>query len=163
MAVVNTYMPEGLKVTEYRGGAVVAIACTFEVAAADDDGSVYRFAKLSKNLVPIPTMLKLTSDAIAGLTSASVGLYKTLENGGTVAASACFKALTDMNAGYARGSEVDCTLAIAIADVGKQIWELAGETYEEDADDEYDLALTAAAAPSAAGTLSFFGLFVRTA
>lgn len=161
MAVINAYMPGGNLVTEYRGGGVVAIACTFEVAAADDDGSVYRFAKLSKNLVPLE--LKMLSDAIAGITSASVGLYKTIENGGTVVDADKFLTATDIHGGYARGSELNCLASIGIDEVDEQIWELAGETYEEDADAEYDLALTAVVGPSAAGTISFFGLFARTA
>ena len=52
------------------------------MAAADDDGSVYRFFRVGQTFAPI--QIWLYNDAITGGTDYDLGLYRTAEDGGAV-------------------------------------------------------------------------------
>jgi hypothetical protein len=66
---------------EVNGAQVIAISGNFETTAADDAGSKYRICKVGADWVPL--RIDINNDAIAGATSEKLGLYRTLENGGT--------------------------------------------------------------------------------
>ena len=134
-----------------NGSEVHWLVQTFEVAAADDDGSIYRLF----NGVPstyIPVVGDILCDAITAGTDWDLGLYKpdlgavvdkdVLMDGQTLAT-----ALT-----RATGNGLGLS-AIDPADYGKKLWELAGATITT-FPMEYDIALTANTVGSAAGTVT---------
>lgn len=158
MAVKNAYVTNNVEskaadlciAARNAGSLVREIAFNFEVEAADDNGSIYRIAKLP--VTAIVTSVRIMNDAIAGFTNPSIGIYKPLELGGAVIDVDCLMAAKDLNAGTAAMLEV---LTPTIADVGKDILSLAGVA---DADKKkygtVDVAITTAAGVSAAGTVS---------
>jgi hypothetical protein len=156
MAVVNEYMLSTVVKTQVKGGNVVAIAGNFEVAAADDAGSKYRICRVGANWVPISMVLN--SDAIADATAVDFGIYDTLEQGGAVKDDDIFLAAEDINGGHALSSEQNLMEDLAIEKIGKQIYELAGDSAPTP-NGEYDLVLTADSNISAAGTIAVRLLF----
>ena len=160
MALKNAYQLSEVIKTQVGGGQVIAIAGTFETEATDDAGSIYRLAKLGADWVPI--QMEIASDNIAGATDIDVGLYETLEMGGAVKDADVFLNGEDINAGESMDAPQNALKSMAIANVGKQIYELAGDTTPED-QRVYDLAITTNAAITGAGTIAFRGLFAKTA
>lgn len=167
MAVENKYIDadtEAEKLTAaafVHGDKTVCAVATFEVAVADDDGSVFRLWKnVPSDLIPVK--IELYNDAIAGATSYDIGLYNTTVGGiaGTAIDKDVFLSAEDINAGNGRGSPVDGLTAVDIADVRKRIYELAGETLDEHALG-YDIAVTANTVGAAAGTISVIAWFVQ--
>ncbi len=134
-------------------------AATFEVAAADDDGSIYRvFKSLNPNLVPL--WIGISCDAITGGTDWDLGLYRpdlgaviikdVLMDGQTLAVAAKLgpaAALSGL-------SNVDQ------ANVGRRLFEHAGHTARTKLE-AYDMALTANTVGSAAGTVTVVALFAQ--
>lgn len=124
----------------YDGGPV-------DVAAADDDGSVYRVcrAHTSQRLFSV----HITNAAITSGTDWDFGAYETAANGG---------ALIDKdNIVDARtmASAVAVPTALAFttgSDYGKRLWEILG--YTSDPCKEIDLAWTANTVGSGAGTIT---------
>lgn len=165
MAVENKYVNSdvaaGKKVNSAfnDGQHPIKMVCTFEVAAANDDGSIFR---LFKNVNPdlIPVSIVLLNDAITGCTSVDLGLYEPLEAGGAVIDKDVFLAAEDINGGNARSSPVDGLTAVAIENVQKKIFELAGHTLAT-RKKGYDIALTANTIGSAAGTISVIAEFIQ--
>lgn len=166
--VINEYMvganepvdSPSKNVNEGNGADVIAFAATFETEAADDAGSKYRLFRLNANLVPI--WMKLNCDALTGATEADLGIYDTLENGGAVKDIDAFIDGANISGGKAMGSEQDGLAALAIADIGKAIYELAGDD-NPTPEGEYDLVLTLVSEIAAAGTVSLRGLFAKQA
>lgn len=128
-----------------------------EVAAGDDDGSVYRFIRLPSNAVI--HSIGLYNDAItAGLdegeviipTSFDLGLYQTAGNGGAVASATLFATAVDMS--VARISSLDALYeANNIVNIEKRIWELL--SLSTDSHINYDVALTSITNGTDAGTI----------
>lgn len=134
----------------FSGGIVKRIPFSFEVAAADDNNSVYRFARVSP--YAIITSIKLLSDATAGMTDTDFGFYKPLELGGAAIDKDCLLDGADINAGKAAFTEM---LVPTIVDFGKRAFEIAGLTEAQAVEyGSFDLAMTSVAAASAAGTIS---------
>lgn len=167
MAVENKYVDADLAANK-RGlasaigpGQQWASIISFEVAAADDNGSVYR---LFKNLSPdlIIKDLKLYNDAITGATDYEIGLYETSTDSADGAAVDIdvFLGSTDINAGNARGSAVDGLGAVDIADMGKKLYEHAGHTLAT-RKSGYDIAITANTVGSGAGTITVEAEFIQ--
>lgn len=165
MAVQNKYVNSdvaaGKKVNSAfnEGQNRVTMVCTFEVAAADDDGSVYR---LFKNVNPdlIPVAITIFNDAIAGATDYELGLYEPLEVGGAAIDIDCLMGTEDINAGNPRSSAVDGLSAVAIENVQKKLYEIAGHTLAT-RKLGYDIALTANTVGTAAGTISVIAEFIQ--
>ena len=132
-----------------RGPLFEAVGAV-EVAAGDDNGSVYRFARLrSSDRV---SEIRLWADAITGGTAFDVGLYRTAAEGGAAVDDDLFGSAIDLSGGVAG---VDVTFESAstdIAKVEKRIWELLGLSADPQLD--YDLALTGDTVGSAAGSVS---------
>lgn len=162
MAVENKYVNANLasgkkaKSALSQGANVVVMVATEEIAAADDDGSVYRFFKnVPSNLIPVS--ITMTCDAITGGTDYDLGLYKpdlgavivkdVLMNGQTLAT-----ALT-----RATGHQLGLA-AVNIADATKTLGELSAQAKP---DTSYDIALTANTVGSAAGTVTIIAEFVQ--
>lgn len=161
MAVINAYMDSNVAAGKKGNpgiigpGQVFALAQTFEVAAADDNGSIYKIGLVGANMIPIE--VKWNSDAIAGFTSADLGFYT---EAGVVVDSDALMAQHDVNGGYAMGSELDGMHDLPIASVGKKVYEILGKTLTTK-ENAYVLAITAVAAASAAGTVSIRATFIQ--
>ncbi len=136
-------------------GNIFGFACTFEVEAADDNDSVYKLALVGGNMVPLS--LSWNSDAIAGFTSADIGFYT---EAGVAVDQDILMAQHDVNGGFARGSELNCLHDLAIDKIGLPVYEILGKTLTTK-ENAYVLAITAVAAPSAAGTVSIYGTFLQ--
>lgn len=129
---------------ETREGVV-----TFAIAAADSDASIIKIAKVPANA--IMREIKITSDALTGCTSVDVGLYK---ESGVVADKDIFLAAEDIAAGQAVGSEQNGMEDVALADLGKRLYELLGLTASTSTESAYDLALTFNTIGSGAGNIT---------
>ena len=136
-------------------GQVFAFANTFEVAAADDDGSVYFVGNINANMIPLK--LDWNSDAITGATSYDVGFYT---EAGVAVDKDILMAQHDVNAGAAMGSEINAMHDLPIDKIGKRVYELLGKTLATK-EDSYLLAVTANTVGTAAGTISLRGLFIQ--
>lgn len=162
MAVENKYVnadiAAGKVLTDAgraQGSKLIVMVETFEVAAANDDGSIYRlFKDVPSTLIPVKAEVRC--DAITGSTDWDLGFYKNLESGGDVIDK---DALMDgqtlasaLNASPANGLGV-----LDLPDVGtKMLWELAhpGTDYTiQTRPSKFDIALTANTVGSAAGTV----------
>lgn len=156
MAVINDYVTHNATseaVDEgsarlFFGGKLKRIPFNFEVAAADDDGSVYRIGRISPRA--IVTGIKMLSDATAGITDVDIGLYKSLDLGGAAIDADCFLDGTNMAGGYAAFTEV---LVPTIANFGKMAYEIGGIS-DPTAYGAFDIAITTNSAASAAGTIA---------
>lgn len=164
MAVENRYVDAdviaGKKASAAltHGAQVLQAVQTFEVAAADDNNSVYR---VFKNVNPnyIITKLSIMSDAITGMSDVNVGLYKSLDRGGAVISDNVLADAVDLSSAVLRSAPKDGLLNVNIADAEKAIYELAGDTLET-REIGYDIALTAIAAASTAGTVTVIADFL---
>lgn len=158
MAVEDKYIDPNLavgdRVSQYRGqGIDPAIRTrTFEVAAADDDGSVYRLGRVHSSEVPLESVIM--NDSIPGGTDYDLGLYDVgvdaLE--AETGSKDLFLDGATMATARAVGSGLSGLSAIPVADFGKPIWQLLG--LDEDPNKDYDLAFTANTVGTGAGTIT---------
>lgn len=136
-----------------QGAQLVVLQTTFEVAAADSDGSVYRvFKNVDPNLVPL--FCAIGNDAITAGTDYGLGLYK--PNLGVVINKDAFAANMDMSAAAASlnpKTGKDGMAGVDIANCQKRIFEHAAHDITTRLSG-YDIALTADTVGSAAGTIS---------
>jgi hypothetical protein len=167
MAVENKYVNSDI-VAEKKansafneGAASVIAVAQFEVAAADDNGSVYR---LFKNVNPdlIPVRIEILADAITGGTDYDLGFYETSEGGVDGPEIDKDKLLDgiDFSSGFARGSEQNGLAGVGIDEAQERIYELAGDT-QATKKIGYDIAITANTVGSGAGTIAVTAWFVQ--
>lgn len=131
-----------------RGPSFVACG-TVEVAAADDDGSVFRFARLPSN-ARITSIVRF-NDAITAGTAYEIGLHQTAANGGAAADADLFATTVDLSTASVVGVESRFEAA-NIDGIEKRLWELLGLTADPRVD--YDLTFTGTTVGTAAGTIS---------
>ena len=161
MAVINAFVNADVAAGKkgnpalVSGGQLRSFVSVFEVASGDDDGSIYKIAKLPANA--ILTSLTLNSDAITGLTSIDCGLYK---ESGVVADANLFLSAEDIAAGQAIGTAQDAMEDLALENLGKKLYEQLGLTVATATETAYDLALTANTVGSAAGTIVVRGTYI---
>ena len=136
-------------------GQVFSLAQTFEVAAADDDGSVYKLGIVGANMIPLK--VEWNNDAIAGATSYDLGFYS---EAGAAVDKDILMAAHDINAGAAMGSEIDGLHDLPIDKIGKKVYELLGKTLATK-ENAYVLAVTANTVGTAAGTISVRASFIQ--
>jgi hypothetical protein len=162
MAVENKYVDSsfvaGKKAPAYTvgsGGDSFSLVATFEVAVADDDGSIYRiFPNVPANA--ILTELSIACDAITNGTDWDAGLYKT--NSGAVITKDVFMNGQTLASALTRATGHQLGLgALNVDAVKSTLATLSGQTNPDEA---YDIALTANTVGSAAGTVSVFASFV---
>lgn len=157
---VNSLIAAGKKAAAmFAGGAnLKVIVWNFEIAAADDDGSVFRVGRIPAGAVPIYG--ELYADALTSGTDYDLGLYKPGVGGAVVDKDILADGL-DPASGEAitAGLEVLTNLGGAdpVGNFGKTLWELLGLT--KMGIPAYDLAWTANTIGSAAGTVSGFLLY----
>lgn len=156
---VTSELADGKKVKSAfaSGDTEVTIVATEEIAAADDDGSVYRFFSGVPSSY-IPTEITIMSDGITGGTDYDLGLYKQGVGGAAVDADVLMDGQTMASAlTRATGHQLGLQ-TVDIADAGKTLGELSGQT---DVDGGYDIALTANTVGTAAGTITILAKFVQ--
>ena len=127
---------------------------TVEVAAADDDTSVFRFARVHSSWSV--HSIQYLNDAIAGATDYDCGLYQTAENGGAVLDVNAYADAVDINAGTAAWVEIAYE-ARAIENLGQRVYEDGGVA--ADPNIYYDICLTGATVGTAAGTITMVVLY----
>jgi len=137
------------------GAQVLSLAGNAEVAAADDDGSVYRLARVAANAIPL--FAWIGADAITAGTDYDLGLYKPGVGGAVVDKDLLADGL-DLSSGVAITANLNNGLtnlggADPLAAMGKTLWALLGLSVPNRQD--YDLALTANTVGSAAGTIAW--------
>jgi hypothetical protein len=146
----------------HLGGQVRGFAATVEVAAADDNASVFRMFRVHSSWRV--QQLLLFNDAITSGTQYDVGLYQTAANGGAVVDADCWANNVTMVSARGATGPLDLTFAtLNIDKIEKTVWEVAAvavTTLLADPNRWYDICLTADAAGSGAGTISMNMLVV---
>jgi hypothetical protein len=139
------------------GDKIIVMVATEETAAADDDGSVYRFFKsVPSNLIPVE--ITIVTDGITGMTDTDLGLYKVGVGGAVVDKDVLMDGQTLASA-LTRASGHQLGLAnVNIADLGKTLAELSAQTKP---DLSYDICLTANTVGSGAATVSIIAKFIQ--
>jgi hypothetical protein len=161
MAVINAYVSTDTQNVKQSGAELIAMVAIVSVAAGDSDGSIYRLFKVNKNLVPL--RIDINCSTIANSTAWDLGIYKMLELGGAVKDADIMMANANLSGGKAIGSEQNGLADLTVANIGKQIWELAGAASENAADNNYDIALTADTVGTGDGTIYVRAIFAKTA
>lgn len=164
MAVEDKYVDADIVAAERpvgafsRGQRPITMIATVEIAAADSDGSVYRFFKnVSAHL--IPTDIRIFNDAITGGTDYDLGLYKT--DGGAVIDKDCFLDGGDLSAAHASGSGLSGLSIVDVANLLRALYEYTSETIGAIKTSGYDICLTANTVGSAAGTVTIVATFIE--
>ncbi len=139
------------------GDRVITMINTEEIAAADDDASVYRFFKsVPSNLIPLD--ITILSDGITGMTDTDLGLYKVGVGGAVVEKDILMDGQTLASAlTRATGHQLGLS-GVVIENVGKTLAEISGQTTPDLA---YDICLTANTVGSGAGTVSIIARFIQ--
>lgn len=122
---------------------------TAEVAAADDDGSVYRLLRLPSSACL--KELNLLNDAIAGGTDYDVGVYRTADDGGAVVNANIFCDAIDVTVARTLPLNAVFEGGLDIINADTRLWELLGLT--EDPHVDYDICITANTVGTAAGSV----------
>ena len=134
-----------------QGQSVKCMTKTFEVAAADDDGSVYRvFKNVNPHLIPIK--VEVANDAITAGTDYDIGLYNT-DVGGAVIDKDVLADGLDLSSARAIGSEISGLSAVDAANAEKALFELVSQSIGS-LKGGYDICVTANTVGSAAGTIT---------
>ena len=127
------------------------IVGTVEVAAADDDNSVYRMARVHSSWRI--SSIEVFNDAITSGSVYDLGLWDTAENGGAVVSQELWA--SDVTMVSARATPTELTYEATATNIDKieeRLWELAGLT--SDPGKWYDIAFKATTVGSGAGTIS---------
>ncbi len=161
MAVRNEYIDTNLSsgylsdAVNSGGAQMSVIVKTFEIAAADDDASIFRLARIGTS--DILLRATIMCDAITGGTDYDLGLYNptVAGNTGAVVDKDCFM---DGQTLATATKTIDGLQTVAIEYRGKEIWELLYATSilttNSDPKKTYDIALTANTIGTAAGTVT---------
>ncbi len=155
MAVQNKYVDAQIVANRTAGALsaqgikTVDHVATFEIAAADDDASVFRIIKSVPSAM-VPVSLRVSCDALTGCTDVDVGLY--LPDLGAVVEVDILADGINMAAGFSRILALDGLVSVDLADCKKSLWELAGKTVRNK-EAFYDVAMTFNTIGSGAGTV----------
>lgn len=149
---VNTLVAAGTPAPAINtsGSQLKCFTETFEIAAADDDGSIYRVFKSVPSWL-IPVRIEIGCDTITAGTDFDLGFYDKLADGGAVIDKD--NLMDGQTLATASAMALNGLSAVDIANVNKRFYELAGLTSANDKP-EMDIALTANTVGSAAGTVS---------
>jgi len=138
-----------------EGRCYVAVA-TLTTAAADDDGSVYRFMRVHSSWRLLS--IQILNDAITAGTSFDVGLFQTAANGGAVVDADCYASAVDIAAGNAAWLEVGYEARDKNL-IGQTVWQDAALT--ADSNRWYDLCMEGNTVGSTAGDISMMVMFTK--
>lgn len=161
MAVEDKYVDanvvagkKGSALTTGTGAETVTMVATVAVAAADDDGSVYRvFADVPSTYVPLNICIHTT--AITAGTDYDLGIYK--PNGGAVVDKDILMDGQTMATAITVGTWNN--LGMGILGIANGLQSLGTLSAQTDVDASYDLALTANTVGTAAGTIRVTATF----
>jgi hypothetical protein len=148
-------VPRGSVPLALAGARLREQVATVEVAAADDNNSVYRFFRVHSSWRV--SALLLLNDAIASGTAFDIGVYETAENGGAVVDADLYGSDVSMASARAATGPVDLTYeALNVDQIEKSLWQLLATALGVTADPkrEFDICLTADTVGTAAGTIS---------
>lgn len=146
-----------------QGSQLFICQSFFATLGTDGDGSIYRiFANVPANYVPL--WGTIANDAMAGFTSASLGLY--LPNLGAVKSANCFMSAISMAAATTSTSPktaIDALQSMTIANTTKKLFQLAGDTLSISGGTPpaYDIGLLATTRGSVAGNVAVTMVFAR--
>ncbi len=138
----------------FHGGATRKSILSEEIAAADDDLSVYRYFRVPATWVVVA--ITCMHDTITSASDYDCGLYIP-GVGGAAKDKDVFADGVDISTG---ARTTDMLQTVNVADIGKQIFEHAGDSESAKLSD-YDLALTANTVGSIAGTVTLIAEFVE--
>ena len=161
MATVNTKSnivtnldatPRVLNSLNLMGGVVREQVATVEIAAADNDGSIYRMCRVHSSWRL--SEVTIFNDAIQSGADFDVGFYSTAEDGGAVVDANAIADDIDLTSGSLTGTQVmfEGSSANGVEDIEKNVWEWAG--LSSDTGVWLDIALTGFTVGSGAGTVS---------
>ena len=137
---------DGLSGARSSGSKVQAMALKVDVLSTDTSGDILVIAPISGDY--IVTSVNYYTAGVTGLTSAALGVYQAERVGGDVIDVDMFDAAIDLSAS---GTDAGLT-GVVPADRYKTIRELAGT--DAGNPNEFNLALTLNATPSADGTVT---------
>lgn len=148
--------PKTMTPSALRGSIVRMDQALLSVAAADDDGSVYRITRI--NLHRRILDVRIRNTAITSGTVYTLGLYQTAANGGAVVSADLFTTTIDMSSARTSWTSVTPYLTNQpIAEHDKYLWEQAAVqtalSITADNGKEYDMCFTASTVGSAAGSI----------
>lgn len=125
---------------------------TVEIAAADDNGSVYRLGRVHSSWRI--SELTLFNDAITSGSVFDVGLYRTAADGGAVVDANAFADNISLTSASLTGTQLlnEGGSAVGVEDIEQRVWEMAGQS--SDPDVWYDICFTGDTVGSGAGTVS---------
>jgi hypothetical protein len=132
------------------GKVLLGDTATIEVAAADDDGSVYRLIRVPSNAVI--TNLDIAADALGTGASYDVGVYEVAANGGVEVDKDEFASGVSLVSAIAWTQILEEAVATDIAKIGQPLWQRLGLT--TDPGKAYDICATGNTAGTTAGTIS---------
>ena len=132
------------------GKVLLGDVATIEVAAADDDGSVYRLIRVPSNCVL--TNIDLASDALGTGASYDVGVYEVAANGGFAVDQDEFASGVSLVSAIAWTSVMEEAVPTDISKIGQPLWQRLGLT--SDPGRAYDICATGVVAGTTAGTIS---------
>ena len=121
-----------------------------EVAAADDDNSVYRFVRVPSNARI--SSVEYANDAITGGTDYNVGVFETAANDGAAVSENLFADALDLSSANAFTACTYETTATNISKVDQELWQLLG--LAKDPGKEYDICAKGITVGSGAGTIA---------
>lgn len=161
MAVVNTKTnlvtnldatPAVMNPLYLIGGVLREQVGTVEIAAADEDTSVYRLGRVHSSWRV--SQLTLFNDAITSGATFDVGLYATAANGGAAVDANAFADNIALTSASLTGTELlnESGSVVGVEDIEQQVWQVAG--LSADPNVYYDIALTGDSVGSGAGTVS---------
>lgn len=158
MAVENKYVNADIvagikgKAVEVHGAKLVTQIVTFEVAAADDNNSIYR---IFKN-IPASAVIRdieILNDVITLGSDYNLGLYRNTERGGAVISDNVFADAITFVSARIHGAGISGLTAVDIANAGQTVFEHAGDTLDT-RELGYDIAFTAIVVGTSAGTIT---------
>jgi hypothetical protein len=132
------------------GRVLLGDTATIEVAAADDDGSVYRLLRVPSNAVL--TNIDIASDALGTGASYDVGIYETASNGGVEVDKDEFASSVSLVTAIPWTSIMEEAAPTDIDKIGQQLWQRLGLT--KDPGRAYDICATGNVAGTTAGTIA---------
>ena len=144
--------PRVMNPTYLMGGILKEQVGTVEIAAADDNNSVYRVGRVHSSW-RISDIVRY-NDAITSGADFDVGLYDTADNGAAVVNINCFADAVSLVSASVTGTKdlYEAGSDVGVEDIEQRVWEMAGLT--EDPNKFMDVCYTGVTVGSGAGTLS---------
>lgn len=140
-----------------ENGPVCRSVATVEVAAADDNDSVYRLFRVHSSWRI--DAIEIACDAITGGTAFDIGLYDVADGAVVTSQQTRFASAVDLSSALTRVDKTYEATATDISKVEKRLWDFMG--LAADTNKFYDLAMTATTVGTGAGTITAWLTYVR--